>query len=125
MNAQVLALGCVFPGEGHPNVTETYPHPTHDFLSGGVSAHAVEPAAPVLRLSQTGDLPTTGSNAKAAALLSAHSRSGATRWASLTGSDAKAAALLSASPFVGASRRLTAFPTFDPLRVQRGRPIRP
>jgi hypothetical protein len=82
------------------NVTKTLAYPTHDFLSGAQSAHAVEPTTPVALIANTGDFVATGSGAKAAASLSA-------------------------SLELVLRPRLSAFPTFDPLRVEGGRLIEP
>jgi len=79
MGAQVSEAERIFTFEGTSNVTMTL-HLTPVCLSGDASTHAVEPASLLTLHSKTGDLTAAGSDAKAAASLSANLTAGALRW---------------------------------------------
>jgi hypothetical protein len=72
MNAQVLTTGSVIPSEGTSNVTMTLLNIRPVCLSGVSSAHAVEPTALLTVIAKMGDFAAVGSDAKAAASLSAN-----------------------------------------------------
>jgi hypothetical protein len=80
MNSQVSGAPRIFPVEGTSNVTMTQLQLTPVCLSGVPSAHAVEPVTLLTFTTKTGDFAATGSDAQAAASLSANLTAGALRW---------------------------------------------
>lgn len=72
MNAQVFDSERVLPGEGTSNVTMTLLDIRPVCLSGVSSAHAVEPTTLLTVIAKMGDFAAAGSDAKAAASLSAN-----------------------------------------------------